>query len=61
LQIIQIFCLIVIRKGAAKLLLKFKTQEMRVKPITDLVLKINGRQVEPVKSCTYLGSMMVEL
>lgn len=53
--------MIVIRKGAAKLLLKFKTQEMRVKPITDLVLKINGRQVEPVKSCTYLGSMMVEL
>jgi hypothetical protein len=29
---------------------KFKTQEMRVKPSTDLVLTVNGRQVEPVKS-----------
>jgi len=34
---------------------------MRVKPGTGLVLKISGRQVEPLKSCTYLGSMMVEL
>lgn len=46
---------------AAKVGLKtkeFKTKEMRVNPITDLRLTVNGRDVEQVKSSTYeyLGS-----
>ena len=35
---------------------EFKTKEMRVNPITDLALTVNGRDVEQVKSSTYLGS-----
>jgi hypothetical protein len=37
---------------------KLKTQKMRIKPSTDVVLTVNGRQVEEVKSCTYLGSIV---
>jgi hypothetical protein len=44
---------------AAKVGLKingFKTKGMRVNPSTDLALTVNGREVEQVKSFTYLGS-----
>jgi hypothetical protein len=34
------------------------TKEMRVNPSTFLVLAVNGREVEQVKSFTYLGSIV---
>jgi hypothetical protein len=33
---------------------EFKTKEMRVNPSTDLALTVNGREMEQVKSFTYL-------
>lgn len=37
---------------------EFKTKEMRVNPSTDLTLTAKGSEVEQVKSCTYLGSIL---
>ena len=37
---------------------EFETKEMRVSPSTNLVLTINGREKEGVKSLTYAGSIV---